>query len=164
MRLPAWTGSDFFFLFVGVRRTRKRDGPEWVLLEPDGVRTSRRNIIVLSALIALAGLACANPGDLNLFGLELGTGTRGTIVLSAAVFAVQIYWYGLKYLHIRDSGEIEGRALGQMKRPLGEIRDVCLEQKGANWISNCVAVSLTVVSWVVLGYWLKEALCPSTAP
>ena len=165
MRCPPWIGYDFFFLTVGLPHIRKRDGgpKEWVLLEPEGVRLSRRNIIALSALLILAGFAYPNPSDLKVFGLELGTGTRGTIILTCTVFVVQAYWYGLKYLHIRESGEIDGPHVSQNKRPLSSISDVCIKQKSANWIANCVAAGLTVASWGVLAYWLMEAFSPSHA-
>ena len=155
-------GYDFLFLTVGLQRISKNEGPEWVVQEPAGVGLSRRNIVVLSALIVLAGFACANPNDLNVFGLGLGTGARGTIVLSVAVFSVQAYWYGLKYLHIRDSGELDGPNTTQKGRALRTIRGACLKQKDANWIANCVAAGLTVASWGVLGYWLTEAFSSST--
>ena len=159
----SWISYDFFFLTVGLQKVRMRDGDpkEWVLLEPDGVRLSRRNTIVLSALLVLAGIACANPGDLNVFGLELGTGPQGTIILSGTVVVVQVYWYVLKYLHITESGEIVGRHVTQTKRLLNSVSDVRVRQKSANWIANCVAAGFTVASWGVLVYWLMEAFSPS---
>ena len=162
MKWPSRIAYGFFFLTVGIPRVRKRDGDakEWVLLEPEGVRLSRRNIIALSSLLILAGLACANPSDLNVFGLELGAGTRGTIILCTTVFVLQSYWYCLKYLHIKESGEIDGPHDTQAKRALSSVGDVRIRQKSANWIANCVAAGLTVVSWGVLVYWLMAAFSP----
>ena len=98
---------------------------------------------------------------MNVFGLELGAGTRGTIILCGAVFVLQAYWYCLKYLHIKESGEIDGPHDTQSQRALSSVSDGRIRQKSANWIANCVAAGLTVVSWGVLGYWLIEAFSPS---
>lgn len=165
MKWRSWIDYDFLFLTVGVQQVRTCDDDvkEWILLEPDGVRLSRRNIIVLSALLVLAGVACANPSDLNVFGLELGTGTRGIIILSGTVFVVQAYWYTLKYLHITESGEVEGPHATQEKRLLSRVDNVCLKQKSANWIANCVAAGLTVASWGVLFHWIMETFSSSCA-
>ena len=65
------TIRNFLFLALGLTRVYQSQNPDRLpLMEPDGVRTCRRNIIALAGLLVLAGLAGAGPGDLGVFGVK----------------------------------------------------------------------------------------------
>ena len=89
----------------------------WPLVEPDGARTARRNIIGLSAILILAGLAGVNQGDLTLFGLDLDAGGRGAIVAVVGTGAAQMYWYFMKYRHMRDDAKANSSVSVRRDRP-----------------------------------------------
>lgn len=160
-------GSDsirkFLFLALGLTRgypPGQRDGMP--LEEPDGARSSRRNIIGLGGMLALAGLAGVNPGDLNVFGMKLGEGARGVMVIAASAVAVQLYWYYLRYCHLRDDVKVTDRPNSREEAliSMNVIRggSVSFEHKTANLASNWVAFSLTIVSWCFIVYWIIGVL------
>ncbi|MCE2519902.1 MAG: hypothetical protein J4G15_08770 [Alphaproteobacteria bacterium] len=127
---------------------------------------ARRNIIGLSAILILAGLAGVNPGDLTLFGLDLDAGGRGAIVAVVGAGAAQIYWYFMKYCHMRDDAKANSSL---PDRPdyllrLAANPDVNLKQASANWISNTIAFGLTLGSWWFMYCWIAAALLPGEAP
>ncbi len=86
------------------RKRAKRSSEK--LVEPQGSRASRRNIIVLSGVLVVAGLAGADPHALNLFGVK-PTGKWGVTVIGVAAVLAQIYWYFLRYQHLSEDGTIE---------------------------------------------------------
>ena len=103
-------GSVHKLSFLGLGLTRKcptEHQDSHAIVEPDGVKTSRRNIIALSGLLVLAGFSGADPSDLDVFGVKLSNGVRGVMVVVSAVVAVQFYWYYLRYCHLKDDGMIE---------------------------------------------------------
>ena len=102
----------FLFLFLGLERAHppkdRKSAKETLekLVEPQGSRNCRRNIIVLSGVLFLAGLAGADLHSLNLFGIK-PTGEWGVVVLGGAALFAQIYWYVLRYQHLKEDGSIE---------------------------------------------------------
>ena len=145
-----------FGLWPVLRMAKKGARP---LVEPDGARTARRNIIGLSAILILAGLAGVNPEDLTLFGLDLDAGGRGAIVAVVGAGAAQMYWYLMKYCHMRDDAKANAHP---PDRPDHLLRlaanpDVNLEQASANWISNTIAFGLTLGSWLFMYCWIAAA-------
>ena len=129
-------------------------------MEPEGVRTCRRNIIALAGLLVLAGVTGADPADLDVFGVKPGERAWGVIVIAVVAVAVQVYWYTLKHWHLRVDGKFEDERENfreNLKRPpsLG----VFLEQKRANLISNWVAFLLTLGSLYFAVSWIVDAMC-----
>ena len=131
----------------------------WPLVEPDGARTARRNIIGLSAILILAGFAGVNPGDLTLFGLDLDAGGRGAIVVLVGAGAAQFYWFCMKYCHMRDDAKANSSHPDQPDYilRLAANPDVNLKQASANWISNTIAFGLTLGSWWFMYRWIAAA-------
>ena len=151
----------FLFWVCGVTPVDPREKmPPCPLVEPDGVRTSRRNIIALTGLLVLAGLADAHPSDLNVFGVKPGEGTWGVIVIGAAAVAVQLYWYSLKYWHLKEDGRINVRLHDENPQQLTfrAADRFSFKQKSANLFANRVAFILTIVSWYFVGSWVCGAL------
>ena len=154
------TIRNFLFLALGLTRVYQSQNPDRLpLMEPDGVRTCRRNIIALAGLLVLAGLAGAGPGDLDVFGVKPGEGTRGVIVIGAAAFGVQFYWYCLKYCHLKEDGKVLFRDMEQSETqmPLDAVTHLGIAQKTANLISNWIAFLLTVFSLYFIVCWIVSA-------
>ena len=55
---------------------RKAERRRYKLWEPDTVQRDRRNILALSGVVALAGLAGGDPQDLSPFGVRFSPGIR----------------------------------------------------------------------------------------
>ena len=154
-------GSIRKFLFFGLglirgssHQERKRHRPP--VVEPDGARISRRNIIALSGLLVFAGLVGADPGDLNVFGVKPGEGFRGVIVIAVAAGAMQFYWYYQRYFHMTEDGKAEDNPYKPLLS-IKEVPSIVYEHTTANFISNWVAFFLTVVSWIFIAYWIIDA-------
>ena len=104
--------SRFLFLSLGLTRAhpskaRKRAKESLEkMIEPQGSKNCRRNIIVLSGVLVLAGLAGADLHSLNLFGIK-PTSEGGVAVLGAAAIFAQIYWYVQRFQHLSEDGIIE---------------------------------------------------------
>ena len=150
------------FLSVGLehvypRRERKcaKETTE-KLLEPDGARACRRNILTLAVVVVVASAAGADPRDLDIFGVK-PPDDWGVIVLGVAVILAHIYWYVLRYYHLRDDGRIEqnptvnGTGTEYLKI---DWNDFCLIRRGADLFSNWVAFVFTVLSWWCIGLWI----------
>ena len=150
------------FMFLGLTRGY---GPQNIaphhIIEPEGARTSRRNIIALAGLLVLAGVAGADPGDLNVFGVEPGKGTWGVIVIGAAAIVVQVYWYSLKYFHLIADMRVATSYSSPEEniQPLFNIdlTKQSIAQKRANWLSNWGAFILAIGSWFVIICWIVSA-------
>ena len=155
----------FLFHTFGFRRQYGHASAEhYSFVETNGLRTSRRNIIALASFVVLAGLAGANPQQLDVFGVRPSDGPWGATVLAAAVVFAQLYWYCLKFFHSIQEGaagddvlEYEGIDTVNGKTKRHRIFRKALTQKTANWSSNCVAFYLTLASWCVVGRWIVEA-------
>ena len=149
------------FLSLGLTRARpsmdrkraKRTSEK--LVEPQGSRVSRRNIIVLSGVLVLAGFAGAELHSLNLFGIK-PTGNWGVTVLGIAAVLAQIYWYVLRYQHLSEDGTIERDMSPEYSTPLkiSENEALSLVRKEADLFSNWVAVLLTGLSWYFVYSWI----------
>lgn len=138
---------------------RMTEKEAWPLVEPDGARIARRNIIGLSGILILAGFAGVNPGDLTLFGLDLDAGGRGAIVVLVGAGAAQVYWYCMKYCHMRDDAKTNSSLPDYQDHLLRLAANpgVNLRQASANWISNMVAFALMLGSWWFMYYWIAAA-------
>ena len=153
----------FLFLFLGLARAYPRtDRPRRIetsekLLEPQGSKNCRRNIIVLSATLTLAGLAGADPHTLSLFGVK-PSADWGFAVLYAAAVAVQIYWYVQRFQHLSEDGILEkDPVMGNPDAPPQKISwnpSIRLVRKEADFIANWVAVLLTLLSWCFITSWI----------
>ena len=137
------------------RKRAKRTSEK--LVEPQGSRLSRRNIIVLSGVLVLAGFAGADLHSLNLFGIK-PTGNWGVTVLSVAAVLAQIYWYVLRYQHLSEDGTIERDMSPEYSTPLkiSENEALSLVRKKADLFSNWVAVLLTGLSWYFIYSWIVD--------
>ena len=155
----------FLFLFLGLKRAhtpknRKRAHETLdKLIEPQGSKNCRRNIIVLSGVLVLAGLAGADLHSLNLFGIK-PTGEWGVAVLSGAAIFTQIYWYVLRYQHLREDGSIERDQSPEYSMPLKISRNKALGlvRKEADLFSNWVAFVMTLLSWYFIARWIIDGL------
>ncbi len=151
----------FLFLFLGLTRAhppKNRKGAHETLeklVEPQGSRNCRRNIIVLSGLLFLAGLAGADLHSLNLFGIK-PTGEWGVAVLASAAVIAQVYWYVLRYQHLREDGAIERDQSPEYSMPLkiSGNKALRLVRREADLYSNWVAFVLTLLSWLFIGSWI----------
>ena len=144
----------FLFLSLGLNReylppqhNKSKDPTEW-LLEPDGARNCRRNILALATAVVLTGLAGVDPSELRVFGVSL-SGDHGVVVLGLAVVLAHLYWYFLRYFHIRDDGTSAGRTITHIGYPL--------VRRGADLLANYVAIIMTLSSWCFVASWL---ICP----
>ncbi len=125
------------------------------LIEPDGARVCRRNILALAAIVVLSRAVGANPRDLNIFGVK-PTDDWGVLVLGVTVILAHLYWYVLRYFHLRDDGRIEqcpaisGSGAEYLKI---DWNDFELVRRGADLFSNWAAFVLTALSWSFIYFW-----------
>ena len=94
------------------------------LIEPKGARVCRRNILALAAIVVVDGAAGADPRNLDIFGVR-PPDDWGVQVLGAAAILTHLYWYVLRYYHLRDDEKIG---------PFPEISGVKKEYMKINWI------------------------------
>ena len=127
------------------------------LLEPVGSRACRRNILALAGIVVLVGLAGADPHELSVFGVE-PSGSRGVLVLGVAVILVQLYWYVLKYHHLKEDGVIEQVLSAPGAERLKIRNEFTLVQRDADLFSNRVAAVLTVWSWYFVVSWIIDGV------
>ena len=159
------------FLSVGLTRAhppmdrRRAKQTSEKLVEPQGFRVCRRNIIVLSGVLVLAGFAGADLHSLNLFGVK-PTGNWGVTVLGVAAVLAQIYWYFLRYQHLSEDGTIERDQdpgfSAERAEPLKISRNKALSlvRKEADLFSNWVAFLLTGLSWYFIYLWIIDGSFP----
>ena len=126
------------------------------LIEPNRARVCRRNILSLAAVVVIASTAGADPRNLDIFGVK-PPDDWGVLVLGSAVILAHLYWYVLRYYHLRDDGMIE------QDPPQGGIQAVKLNismddfrmvRRGADLFSNWAAFLLTGLSWWFIGMWI----------
>lgn len=152
----------FVFLSLGLERehrqqdqVKKRETTE-KLMEPDGARTCRRNILALAGIVVLAGVAGADPNELSVFGVK-PSGDRGALVLGGAVILAHLYWYALRYLHLKEDGVIEQdpalsfHGAGNLRIFQNSFR---LVRKRADLFANYAAFLMTISSWCVIAFWM----------
>ena len=152
---------QILFLSIGLKRELRRQERSSVdakniekLLEPVEARLYRRNILALSGIIVLTGLAGADPHDLSVFGVKPAAGN--TFVIGIAVVIVQLYWYAMRYQHLRDDGVID---IDTSLSPPGATNykissgNHTLVRKSADLFANHVAFWLTVYSWYWVASW-----------
>ncbi|MDE0454150.1 MAG: hypothetical protein OXJ63_02445 [Gammaproteobacteria bacterium] len=153
----------FIFLSLGLARAHPRKGGKRAkeslekMIEPQGSRNCRRNIIVLSGILVLAGMAGADLHSLNLFGIR-PTSKWGVAVIGAAAIFAQIYWYVQRFQQMSEDGIIEkDPVMGNPDAPPQKIfwnPSIRLVRKEADLFSNWVAFVLTVLSWLFIGSWI----------
>ena len=126
------------------------------LLEPDGARVCRRNIQALAGVVVLAGAVGADPRDLIVFGVK-PSDDWGMLVLGSAAILAHVYWYVLRYYHLRDDGKIEQNpsesGIGAEYLKIN-WNDFSLVRRGADLFSNWAAFVLTGLSWWFIGSWI----------
>lgn len=155
----------FRFLFLGLERvylpkdSRRAKDLHEKLVEPQGSRNCRRNIIVLSGVLFLAGLSGADLHSLNLFGIK-PSGEWGLAVLCGAAVFAQVYWYVLRYQHLKEDGSIERDETPEYSLPLkiSKINALKLVRREADLFSNRAAVFLTLSSWCFVVPWILDGL------
>ena len=156
----------FLFLSLGLARGYSPEKAEYPrhttekLLEPDGARACRRNIIALAGVVVVAGLAGADPREISVFGVK-PSGDRGVLVLGVAVILSHLYWFVLRYHHMKEDGVIEqdpalrhlsGHDAEYLK--LAETRVLLLCGRGADLFANYAAIVLTCLSWFFVASWI----------
>ena len=132
---------------------RKAERRRYILWEPDTAQRDRRNILALSGVVALAGLAGGDPQDLSPFGVRFSPGIRSVLALGIAVIGAQLYWYVMRYLHLRDEGFLRIPQTSP-DRPLRDETDPSFARKGVDLIANWTAFVLTLLSWTFIAYWI----------
>ena len=152
----------FLFLLLGLERVyppedrkRAKDDTE-KLIEPDGARVCRRNILALAGVVVLTAAAGADPRDLDVFGVKPAA-DWGVLVLGAAAILAHAYWYVVRYFHLRDDGEIERdskKSHGGIPNLKVSWNDFRLVRRGADLVSNWAAFLLTSLSWWIIGWWM----------
>ena len=154
-----------YFLFLSLGPTRVYPPEKQVdkkniiekLLEPDGSRACRRNILALAGVVVVAGLAGADPHEISVFGVK-PSGDRGVLVLGGAVILSHLYWFVLKYHHMKEDGLIEqdprlsDHRSEKLKIP-GNKR-IRLVRKEPDLFSNYAAIVLTCLSWFFVISWI----------
>lgn len=156
----------FLFLSLGLTRgySPQRTGyPRHTtekLLEPDGARACRRNIIALAGVVVVAGLAGADPREISVFGVK-PSGDRGVLVLGVAVVLSHLYWFVLRYHQMKEDGVIEqDPALKHMSGHDAEYLKIAgnesftLVRKGADLFANYATIVLTCLSWFFVASWI----------
>ena len=150
------------FLSLGLTRVYPPEDREHAkettekLLEPDGSRTCRRNILALAGVVVVTGLAGADPRDLIVFGVK-SSGDWGVLVIGTAVILAHVYWYVLRYHHLKEDGKIEqnpaesGTGAEYLRITLNDFR---LVRKGADLFSNWAAFLLSGLSWWFVASWI----------
>ena len=155
----------FWFLSIGVTRVyaprgRKRSkGVAGKLCEPQASSACRRNILVLSGTLVVAGLAGVEPKDIVLFGMKPSKDS-GVIIFGTAAVLAHLYWYCMRYQHLKEAGEIE-----QVPAMEGESRmrlkiawnRFSMERKGADLVANWAALLLTAMAWAFVCSWVLDA-------
>lgn len=123
--------------------------------EPGVSKRCRRNILMLSSTIILAGLMEKSPEDINFFGLQ-PSDKKDVRWFCLSVALVHLYWYLKRFLSMLDDGEMhdyryfsgETNVLNAHRsRHLG-----CLPKR-SDFISNLIALILTSISWYFLWSW-----------
>ena len=142
-------------VFPAWERERVNEAAE-KLIEPKGARVCRRNILALAAIVVVAGVAGADPRDLDIFGVR-PPDDWGVQVLGAVAILAHLYWYVLRYYHLRDGGRVEQVPdFGGLKKDELKINwnDFVLVRRGADLVSNWAAFVLTLLSWWFIGLWI----------
>ena len=105
----------------------------------------------------MAGLSGADPRDLTVFGVKAGADS-GVFDFSVAAIVAQIYWYVLRYQHMKEDAMLvempvsEGQSIKELRVKLNP--NLHLHQKPANLISNWVCFLMTVASWYFVYSWI----------
>ena len=149
------------FLSVGLTRVYPPNSLEKInkhtekLIESPESKSCRRKILTLSGIIVLTGLSGADPNNLSIFGVE--PTTDGMSVILSAVIVIQLYWYFLKYHHLKEDGEIEPTEYmrsNNSKYEKPDITHIPLVLKSADLFANYVAFILTISSWYFVASWI----------
>ena len=156
----------FLFLSIGLTRVYEREGRRRLsnvkdkLCEPQASSACRRNILVLSGVFVVAGIAGVEPKDLRLFGMTPSS-EGGVVVIGAAAVLALLYWYVLRYQHLKEDGEVEQAPASHgesTKRFKIADKRFPMERKGADLVANWAAFLLTVGAWGFVVSWILDAL------
>lgn len=156
----------FLFLSLGLSRVyppkdrKSGQGTTEKFLEPQGSRICRRNILVLSSVVVIAGFAGADLDTLNLFGVK-PSGEWGVPVLGFAAVLSQMYWYYLRHQRLLEDGAIEQDsgtyADGAETVKISQVVNPRIVWREADLFSNRVAFGLVLLSWYFIVRWIIEA-------
>ena len=121
-------------------------------MEPEGSKNGRRKILVLSSMLVIAGVAGADPRELIVFGIAPSE-DWGVTVLGLVAMLAHLYWYFLRYHHLKEDGKIEMEPSAKFR--LLNLRD---KHPGIIWreadlLSNRVAFAMTWLAWGFVIYW-----------
>ena len=152
-----------YFMFLSLGLNRNYVPKRWAasaenprkLSEPSGSIICRRNILALASILTLAGSADVDPQNLSVFGMQI-LGERGVDVLGAAAILAHLYWYAMRYHHLREDGAYLA-ASDNMDSPTKSLRLTehnYIERKSADLWANRAAVALTLLSWVFVALWI----------
>ena len=123
-----------------------------ILWKPDAAQRYRRNILALSGILVVAGIAGADPHDLSPFWVRFPPGIRGVLALGLAVIGVQLYRYVLRYHYLRDEAILRfPQTSGDW--PLRYEEDPSFGWKSVDLIANWTMFVLTLLSWIFIACW-----------
>ena len=153
----------FFFLFFGIPfplpwspRKYPNKFNDIQLLEPDGSKICRRNILALSSIVILAGCMGTGPHEIDFFGVK-PSGERAVSIFCTFIILVQIYWYIKRYFHLKDDGIIEDvghHAVNPLSLNLTRSDHLPCVPRRSDLLSNILALVLTLLSWRVIYTWI----------
>ena len=155
----------FWFLSIGLTLAyppRDRQRPKGVddkLCEPQAATACRRNVLMLSGALVVAGFAGVEPKDLSLFGMKPSR-EEGVIVFGVAAMLAHLYWFFMRYQHLKEDGEIEQAPSfdGESKRRLKIAgNSFPMVRKGADLAANWAALLLTALAWAFVFRWVVDA-------
>ena len=154
-----WSLSVGLTRDLGSQRSNRHALHGNYVFEPQAAITCRRNILVLSATLVVAGSAGVDPRDLELLGMK-PLEDRAVIVFGMAAVSAHLYWYFMRYRHLVDDGEFEQlpAAAGERKLRLPVAPKERMQRKSADVVANWAAVLLTVLAWAFVGFWMLDAL------
>ena len=116
--------------------------------------------MAVSGVLVVAGLAGADPRELSVFGVK-PDGDWGVIVISATAILTQLYWYVLRYLHMREDAVVEredNRPQGSsLPKKIKRTDTLVLRRKSGDLFSNWSCFLLTAFSWYFAGSWIGHA-------
>lgn len=153
--------NRFFIYGIGIPNNLSRmieifrgHAQTYRLSEPDESKRHRRNILVLSSIVILAGVMGEGPSKIDFFGLK-PSGIGDVRLFCLFIILIQLYWYTKRFFNVSDDGGIENLDQEGSMQSLNiqSSNHLTFFHKRSDLISNLLALILTMLSWVFLWLW-----------